>query len=430
MLRLSVFTAVGILAAQSAAASVKRFDRLAPRRFDSSVPFYDHDSNTPSDCTVWWNTDDGLSCDTVLTISGITIGQLSAMNPSTKSCNDWKTDYSYCVNTASGVPDPAPAPNPVTTSTPPTTTSTPTNPGNGVITPEPAQPGMVDNCNRFYQVQNGDTCSTIASKAGVSISQLTTWNTQIGGAACTGLWAGYNICTGVIGGSPTQPGPTINPTPQPVQDGMVDNCNRFHQVQSGDTCAVIASKAGVTVAQLAEWNKGIGGTACTGMWAGYYLCTGVAGGSPTQPGPTTNPTPQPIQDGMVNNCNRWHLVKSGDTCGTIASQTGVTVSQLADWNKGIGGTACTGMWAGYYLCTGVAGGSPTQPGPTANPTPQPVQDGMVGNCKKFHFVSPGQNCDTISRQYGISVGDFIRWNPAAGATCTGLWANTYACVGL
>lgn len=212
---------------------------------------------------------------------------------------------------------------------------------------------------------------------------------------------------------------------------MVDNCNRFYKVVAGDTCTTIASKNGVTIAQLVAWNTQIGGAACTGIWAEYYVCTGIIGGSPTQPSPTAtpNPTPQPIQDGMVDNCNRWHLVKAGDTCSTIASSVGVTVAQLAAWNKGIGGTACTGMWAGYYLCTGVSGGSGTTP-PPANTTPQPIQDGMVSNCKKFHFVQSGQNCDSISKQYGITVANFIKWNPAAGASCTGLWANTYACVGL
>ncbi|KAI8163641.1 LysM domain-containing protein [Colletotrichum sp. SAR 10_70] len=354
MPRLSVLAALGLLVAQGTAISVKRVDRLAPRRFDSSVPFYDHDSHAPSDCTLWWNSDDGLSCDTVLIIAGISAAQLTALNPSIKTCGDWKVDYSYCIESASGFPEPPTPPTPTTTtSKAPATTPSPTTPANGVTTPDPAQPGMVDNCNRFYKVVAGDTCTTIASKNGVTIAQLAAWNTQIGGTACTGIWAEYYICTGIIGGSPTQPSPTATP----------------------------------------------------------------------------NPTPQPIQDGMVDNCNRWHLVKTGDTCSTIASSVGVTVAQLATWNKGIGGTACTGMWAGYYLCTGVSGGSGTTP-PPANTTPQPIQDGMVSNCKKFHFVLGGQNCDSISKQYGITVANFIKWNPAAGASCTGLWASTYACVGL
>ncbi|OLN95491.1 LysM domain-containing protein-like protein 5 [Colletotrichum chlorophyti] len=341
MLRLSVLATAGLLAGQSVAASI--------RRFDSLEPFYDHDPKTPADCTLWWNSDDGLTCETVLAIAGISVQDLTRLNPSMKSCGDWKMDRSYCVESASGVPAPAPAP--VTTSKAPSATPTPTKPSNGVKTPDPAQPGMVDNCNRFYKVQRGDTCATIASKSGVTVAQLATWNKQIGGTACTGIWADYNICTGVIGGSQTQPPPA------------------------------------------------------------------------------TNPTPQPIQDGMVNNCNRWHLVKAGDTCANIASKVGVTVAQLATWNKGIGGTACTGMWAGYNLCTGVTRGSQTQP-PPANTTPQPVQAGMVANCKKFHLVKSGQNCDSISRQYGVTLANFIKWNPAAGSNCQGLWANTYACVGL
>lgn len=132
---------------------------------------------------------------------------------------------------------------------------------------------------------------------------------------------------------------------------------------------------------------------------------------------------------MVDHCNRFHKVESGDTCGAIASKSGVTVAQLAQWNTGIGGTACTGIWLGYFVCTGVEGSTPTEP-PLADPTPQPVQDGMVDNCQKFHFVESGQTCDGIARQYGVSLGDFLRWNPAAGNDCRGLWAETYVCVGL
>lgn len=70
MLGLSILATIGVFAAQSAALGVKRFD--------SSTPFYSHDPNTPADCTLWWNSDDGLSCDTVLTIVGISVSQLTA----------------------------------------------------------------------------------------------------------------------------------------------------------------------------------------------------------------------------------------------------------------------------------------------------------------------------------------------------------------
>ncbi|WYZ36306.1 hypothetical protein EsH8_XII_000056 [Colletotrichum jinshuiense] len=348
MSRLSFIATIGLLAAQSAYGAVTR-------RFDSLEPFYDHDANVPADCSLWWNSDDGLGCDTVLIIADISVAELVRLNPSMSSCSDWESDRSYCVKNAAGPP----------ASTAPAS-----------ITPVP---------------------TAIPTTAAAAVTTTT-------------ITAGNGVAT-----------------PEPVQPGIVGNCKSFYLVQAGDTCAKIAASSGVTVDQLATWNTNIGGTSCTGIWAGYYLCTGIIGSTTTQP-PTTNPTPQPIQAGMVNNCNSWHLVQAGDTCATIAGSVGITVAQIATWNTGIGGTACTGMWAGYYLCTGIEGTATTPP--PANTTPSPIQNGMVSNCKTFHFVESGQNCEIIAGRYGITVANFIRWNPAAGTACTGLWANTYACVGL
>ncbi|KLU90142.1 LysM domain-containing protein [Magnaporthiopsis poae ATCC 64411] len=288
----SAIATLGLLVTHSAGVPVHR-------RWDSASPFFETDPGAPSDCSLWWNTDDGLPCDVALNIAGAIEADLT------------------------GLPEPEPVPNPTQPSAP---TATPTKPSNGIE------------------------------------------------------------------------------TTQPIQDD----------------------------GQLHQWNKGIGGTACNNMWTGYNLCISVSGSpTTTEPVANPNPTPDPIQDGMVSNCNKFYLVASGDNCWNVARKYGVTESQLQQWNTGIGGFACNNMWTDYHLCVGVSGGggSQTQPPPASN-TPQPVQDGMVGNCKRFYFVQGGQNCDGISRSYGISVGDFVRWNPAAGSDCRGLWANTYACVGV
>lgn len=57
-------------------------------------------------------------------------------------------------------------------------------------------------------------------------------------------------------------------------------------------------------------------------------------------------------------------------------------------------------------------------------TPTPIQDGMVDNCNKFHFVEEDETCDTIAKKYSISTAQFTTWNKAAGSTCSGLWAKT------
>ncbi|RKL35924.1 hypothetical protein BFJ72_g8624 [Fusarium proliferatum] len=140
--------------------------------------------------------------------------------------------------------------------------------GNGVETPDPIQPGMVSNCNKFYFVEQGDNCNAVSSKHGITIAQYTTRNPKLG-TGCSGLWADVWVCVSVIGhtATPTQstkptngietppvwlraaiigwtaPTPTtpsngIN-TPMPIQTGMTKSGNKFHTVKSTTTCASI-----------------------------------------------------------------------------------------------------------------------------------------------------------------------------------------------
>jgi hypothetical protein len=75
--------------------------------------------------------------------------------------------------------------------------------------------------------------------------------------------------------------------------------------------------------------------------------------------------------------------------------------------------------------------SPTsKTGPNGVATPLPTQAGMTTQCQRFHLVSPDAQCQDILDKYAISLRDFVQWNPAVGATCTSMWAETYVCVGV
>jgi LysM repeat protein len=131
---------------------------------------------------------------------------------------------------------------------------------------------------------------------------------------------------------------------------------------------------------------------------------------------------------MISNCDAFYKVVSGDTCEKIVKANGISMAQFTQWNTGVGDT-CTGLWLDAYVCISVVGHTPTPTGGgNGIPTPTPIQDGMTTSCKTFHFVQSGDTCDSMARKYGTTVANLIKWNPAAGSTCTGLWANTYACV--
>lgn len=144
----------------------------------------------------------------------------------------------------------------------------------GIETPLPIQPGMVDNCNRFYFVKKGENCAAIASAHSITEKDFATWNPRVG-SICSGLWADTYACTSVIGWkpTPTDPGNGVH-TPSPIQPDLVQNCNKFHYVKTGESCTDIASHYGISVSDFARWNPKAGSN-CGSLWAKTYACVGV-----------------------------------------------------------------------------------------------------------------------------------------------------------
>ncbi|SPO07444.1 uncharacterized protein DNG_10138 [Cephalotrichum gorgonifer] len=199
---------------------------------------------------------------------------LQSSNPSLDSSCELQLEHSYCVKAptkAATSPDPTPS-NPTSSPIPVEEPTTPVQPGTGIETPQPIQPGMVENCDAFYLVQPGDSCYIVASENGITVPELHSWNLLLG-TDCEGMWADYYICVSVIGHEDKPP--TGIETPTPIQPGMVSNCDEFHYVVEGDVCYSIALEYNITTAQFLEFNPKVGGAGCTGLWANVYVCVGV-----------------------------------------------------------------------------------------------------------------------------------------------------------
>ncbi|RTE79633.1 hypothetical protein BHE90_005874 [Fusarium euwallaceae] len=337
----------------------------------------------------------------------------------------WAKTY-YCVGVP-GTPTEAP-------------TNVPSPTGNGK--PSPTQDGLIDSCTDFYLAKSGDTCSKIVKAYGTfNLAEFLKWNPAVE-KDCSGLWAKMYYCVGIPGTStkePTkttadQPKPTNGiATPSPIQDGMVKNCNKFHKIMKTTTCANIERYYSLPLATFYQWNPAVG-TSCTSLLVDYYVCVSVVGWTPPTatmttkvPTPTNGiATPSPVQAGITKSCNKFHLVSSTTTCTSIQNYYKITMAQLSSWNPAVGST-CNGLWANYHVCVGVLGQTPTQPDPS-NPTPSPVQAGMIKNCKKFHLVATTTTCDSIQKYYKITMAQLRKWNPAIDANCNGLWAKYYVCV--
>ncbi|KAJ7646127.1 hypothetical protein B0H17DRAFT_1272603 [Mycena rosella] len=124
-------------------------------------------------------------------------------------------------------------------------------------------------------------------------------------------------------------------------------CTQSYTVVSGDTCAVIESRTGVSISQLHALNPSIN-SGCTNLQIGEVLCLSSGGGSPPGSG-----------------CTATYTVVSGDTCAAIESKTGVSDSQLHALNPSIN-SGCTSMFPSSptLIFTNLSSArSPTQRGP-------------------------------------------------------------------
>ena len=55
---------------------------------------------------------------------------------------------------------------------------------------------------------------------------------------------------------------------------MVSNRDSFYLVQSGDSCAAIASAESISLSLLYFWNLAVG-TNCADLYLSYYVCVGT-----------------------------------------------------------------------------------------------------------------------------------------------------------
>ncbi|KAK0612011.1 hypothetical protein B0T14DRAFT_571853 [Immersiella caudata] len=150
---------------------------------------------------------------------------------------------------------------------------------------------------------------------------------------------------------------------------------------------------------------------------GFALVVGTANTAVAQ---ITTP-PAPTHAGTDANCNKWHVVSTGDGCDVIEAQYGITHAQFLGWNTAVSADCITNFWGGYAYCVGVVPSTP--PGPTFPGTPP--------SCNAWHLVETGQNCDTIASLYGITRAQFLEYNPDVSTDCANnFWLGYAYCVRL
>lgn len=152
--------------------------------------------------------------------------------------------------------------------------------------------------------------------------------------------------------------------------GLVNATCTYITQQSGQYCADLATRCGITLTQLYSYNPTLG-SSCQGLIAGQKVCCTSGGLAPP---PNSNGT-----------CATYTVIQN-DTCNSIGANNGLTNAQIESFNKetwGWLGCADLQLKANICLSTG------TPPPPIANPL---STCGMTAPGKLFNSSCPLNAC--------------------------------------
>lgn len=129
-------------------------------------------SGISEDCTSYWLVSDDDTCQSIAAANGISQTDLITLNPALgTTCDELQADYYICVGTGSTDPTittSTPSTIPTGTKTSSTQVSSTASGSDPISTPSPVREGMASDCRRFYLMQAGDLCWSMAQDAGLS----------------------------------------------------------------------------------------------------------------------------------------------------------------------------------------------------------------------------------------------------------------------
>ncbi|KAJ6538819.1 hypothetical protein DFH09DRAFT_71517 [Mycena vulgaris] len=330
-------------------------------------------------CSQYYTVASGDGCASIESKFNLTLSQFVTMNPEINAgCTNLALAEAYCVASS-----------------------------NSTIPPNVAPGTITSGCTQYYTVASGDGCASIESKFGLTLAQFITMNPELN-SGCTNLALAEAYC--VASSNSTSTGPPANVAPGTITAG----CTGYYTVVSGDGCASIESKFGLTLAQFIAMNPELN-SGCTNLALAEAYC--VASSNSTSTGPPANVAPGTITAG----CTGYYTVVSGDGCASIESKFNLTLAKFIAMNPELN-AGCTNLALAEAYCIGSS--NSTSVGPPPN-----LAAGSLGNCTAYHTVASGNTCTSMDTGAGIAFADFLRWNPEINVGCTTIQLGAAYCVG-
>lgn len=297
---------------------------------------------------------------------------------------------------------------------------------------------------KTYKVAKGDTLGGIATKNGVSVGDLRTWNnikkdSSLKAGATLVLYAPEKEADVV----PDRDDSAASaPADEPVSAAAASSSSQAapqgekqtYKVAKGDTPGTIAAKFGVKTSDLLEWN-GLTSKSMIRVGDEVVVFGGAAKPEPAQADSTaqaeTASTEEPAKaepveaktDGAAGGAATTYTVAKGDTLGGIASKHKVSLEDLLKWNN-LTKKSTLRVGDELVLKGGEASTEPAVSSPveeskpeTATAAEKPAETekqvetkSVSSGAAQTYKVAKGDTLGGIASKNKVSLDELLKWN--------------------
>lgn len=235
---------------------------------------------------------------------------------------------------------------------------------------------------RTYTVQEGENEAAVARRFGISKKDLRAWN-KLAEADSVKTGMTLFVAEPMEGEVPVPPPPKLE--------------NGTYEVREGDSYLSIAQTFGVSPIALLELNNGRHERLTVGQR--------IKVPEPEKKAKTSKKSDKKKTEKTAKAAEKkpeTYTVRSGDNLYAISRRTGVSVANLQKWN-GIGDDGKIQPGQKLYLQA-----------PKAAESSKASSSKTAKASKKTHKVAKGESLWDISKKYGVTIDDLVKWNKLSG----------------
>ncbi|MDP2039033.1 MAG: LysM peptidoglycan-binding domain-containing protein [Ignavibacteria bacterium] len=248
-----------------------------------------------------------------------------------------------------------------------------------------------------HRIKSGETLSSIATKYGVTVAQLKSWNNIKGNS----IQRGRKLM--VYNGDASAKQIATNTSGKATK----------YKVKNGDSLGKIAQKYGTTVAQLRKWNNLESNRLLKGQELAIH-----GKGTVSSIGDNA-----PRKDGNLTS----YTIKPGDSIGEIAENFDVTISEIKSWNSLKSNKLVAGKSLVIYSDASASKETTAKPKTEKkkvdttktekeNTVTEKASSKVTTSSKvSLYKVKQGESLEVLASKFKVSVDELKDWNNLKGS---------------